>query len=190
MRKKPDPFKVLIACLLSLQTQDKNTEKASKALFAVASTPKQIVNLPIKKLEKLIYSSGHYKKKSRTLKHVSNEIIKRFNGKVPDTEEELLSIKGIGRKTANIVLAFAYGKDVIPVDIHVHVISNRLDWVNTKNADQTEYELVKVMPKKYWKELNALLVLFGKEICITISPWCSRCPISKYCPKIGVLRSR
>ena len=190
MRKKPNAFKILIACLLSLRTQDKNTEIASKRLFAVADTPEEIAKLPVKKLEKLIYSSGHYKKKSRVLKHVSSEILNRFNGKVPSNKEELLSIKGIGPKTANIVLAFAYGKDEIPVDVHVHVISNRLGWVKAKTAEKTEQELVKIIPKRYWKELNAIFVLFGKEICITISPKCSICPINKYCPKIGIKRSR
>jgi len=190
MRKKPDPFKVLIACLLSLRTQDKNTEKASNALFAVADTPEKIIKLPMKKLEKLIFSSGHYKKKSRVLKHVSKVILEEFHGKVPDTREELISIKGIGPKTANIVLAFAYGKEVIPVDVHVHVIANRLGWVKTKTPEKTEKDLEKIVPKRYWKELNSLFVLFGKEICDTRSPKCSQCPVRKYCPKIGVIRSR
>jgi endonuclease-3 len=190
MREKPNPFKILIACLLSLRTQDKNTEKASRALFAVADTPKEIIKLPIKKLEKIIFSSGHYKKKARTLQHVSRELINRFNGKVPSTKEELLSIKGIGPKTANIVLAFAYGQEVIPVDVHVHVIANRLGWVKTKTPEKTEKELERVLPRKYWKEVNALFVLFGKEICDTRSPKCSICPVRHLCPRIGVLRSR
>ena len=190
MRKKPNAFKILISCLLSLRTQDKNTEIASKRLFKVADTPKKIIKLPIKRLEKLIYSSGHYKKKARTLKHVSNEIIKRFNGKVPNKKEELLSIKGIGPKTANIVLNFAFGQLVIPVDVHVHVIANRLGWANAKKPEDTEKQLEKIIPKKYWKELNGIFVLFGKEICITISPWCSRCPVRELCPRVGVTRSR
>lgn len=190
MRKKPDAFKILISCLLSLRTQDKNTEKASSELFAVADTPKGIVKLPIKKLEKLIFSSGHYKKKARTLQHVSRELINRFDSKVPNTREKLISIKGIGPKTANIVLAFAYGKNVIPVDTHVHRIPNRLGWVKTKTPEQTEKELEKVLPKKYWKEFNAIFVQFGQTICQPISPWCSKCPINKYCPKINVKRSR
>ena len=190
MRENSDPFKVLIACLLSLRTRDKNTEKVSKALFAVADTPEKILKLSDKKLEKLIFSSGHYKKKARTLKHVSKIILEEHEGKVPDTKEELLAIKGIGPKTANIVLAFAYGKEVIPVDVHVHVIANRLGWVKTKTPEQTEKELEKVLLKKYWKELNALFVLFGKEICDTRSPKCSICPIRHLCPRIGVLRSR
>ena len=188
MRKKPDAFKILISCLLSLRTQDKNTEKVSKKLFKVADTPEKILKLPIKRLEKLIFSSGHYKKKSQVLKHVSSEILKK--GKVPKTKEELMSIKGIGPKTANIVLSFAFGKDVIPVDVHVHVIANRLGWVNAKRPEDTEKQLEKVIPKKYWKELNGILVLFGKEVCITISPWCSRCPVRKYCRRVGVERSR
>ncbi|MCX8194296.1 MAG: endonuclease III, partial [Candidatus Pacearchaeota archaeon] len=148
---KENPFKILISCLLSLRTQDKNTEKASKALFAVAKTPEAIANIPIKKLEKLIYSSGHYKKKARTLKHVSKEILTRFNGKVPNKKEELLSIKGIGPKTANIVLSFAFCQDVLPIDTHCHRIPNRLGWVKTKTPEQTEKALEKILPKRYWR---------------------------------------
>jgi len=190
MRKKPDPFKVLIACLLSLRTQDKNTEKASNTLFAVADTPEKISKLPITKLEKLIFSSGHYKKKSRVLQHISKDLIKRFNSKVPRTKEDLLSIKGVGPKTANIVLAFAYGEDVLPIDIHCHRIPNRIGWVKTKTPEQTEKELEKILPKKYWNEFNGIFVLFGKEVCRPISPWCSKCPINKHCKKVRVNRSR
>ncbi len=191
MRKSnKDAFKILISCLLSLRTQDKNTEKASKKLFVVADTPKKILELSNKKLEKLIYSSGHYKKKAQTLKHVSKEIITKFNGRVPDTKEELLSIKGIGPKTANIVLSFAFNKLVLPIDTHCHRIPNRLGWVKTKTPEQTEKELEKILPKKYWKEFNGVFVLFGKTICQPVSPWCSKCPINQYCPKIGVKRSR
>ena len=190
MRKKPNAFKILISCLLSLRTQDKNTEIASKKLFRVADTPRKITKLKIKRLEKLIYSSGHYKKKARTLKHVSDEIIKRFNGKVPNTKEELMSIKGIGPKTANIVLNFAFDKEVLPIDTHCHRIPNRLGWVKTKTPEKTEKDLEKTLPKKYWKEFNGIFVLFGKTICQPISPFCSKCPINKYCPRIGVNRSR
>ncbi len=190
MRKKPDAFKILISCLLSLRTQDKNTGKASNNLFAVASTPKEILSLPIKKLEKLIFSSGHYKKKAQVLQSVSNELIQRFNSKVPDKREELLSIKGIGPKTANIVLAFAYGKEALPIDTHCHRIPNRLGWVKTKTPEQTEKELEKALPKKHWREFNAIFVQFGQTICQPVSPWCSKCPIKKYCPRIGVNKSR
>ena len=216
MRKKRDAFKILISCLLSLRTQDKNTEIASRKLFAVAQTPKQILELPTKKLEKLIYSSGHYKKKAETLKHVSKVLLEKFNGKVPKTREQLMSIKGIGPKTANIVLAFAFGKKVLPIDTHCHRIPNRLGWVKTatfvggrgkkspfsisrkereKNKglsrpERTEEELNKILPKKYWAEFNSIFVQFGKTICQPISPKCSICPISKYCPRMGVKKWR
>ncbi|MBL7100849.1 MAG: endonuclease III [Nanoarchaeota archaeon] len=190
MRKKSNAFKILISCLLSLRTQDKNTEKVSKNLFSVADTPKKIVKIQTKRLEKLIFSSGHYRKKAKTIQHVSKELIIRFNSEVPGTKEELLSIKGVGPKTANIVLAFAFNKLVIPVDVHVHVIANRLGWVKTNIAEKTEKELENILPKRYWNEINGLFVLFGKEICITISPKCSICPIRKLCPRIGVIRSR
>ena len=191
MRKeKINPFKILISCLLSLRTQDKNTKIAASRLFIVADTPDKILKLNLKKLEKLIYSSGHYKKKARVLKSVSKEILNRFNGKVPDTKEELLSIKGIGPKTANIVLGFAFNKEVLPIDTHCHRIPNRLGWLKTKKPEQTEKELEKILPKKYWREFNGIFVLFGKTICQPVSPFCTKCPINKYCPKIGVIRSR
>lgn len=189
--KSKDPFKILITCLLSLRTQDKNTEIASNRLFEVVKTPQEILKLPIKKLENLIYSSGHYRKKARVLKSVSKEIITRFNNKVPDNKEELLSIKGVGPKTASIVLCFAFGnKNCIPTDVHVHVISNRLGWVKTKKPEDTEKELMKVVPNKYWYELNTLFVLHGQKICTTLSPKCSICLVNKYCPRIGVAKSR
>jgi len=184
------PFKILISCLLSLRTKDANTEKVSEKLFAVADTPEKIAKLPTKKLEKLIFSSGHYKKKAQVLKHVSKVLIEKHKGKVPSTKEELLAIKGVGPKTANIVLAFAFGKSVLPIDTHCHRIPNRLGWVKTKTPEQTEKELEKILLKKYWREFNAIFVQFGKEICQPVSPWCGKCPINKYCPRIGVVRSR
>jgi len=190
MRKKPDAFKILISCLLSLRTQDKNTEKASNSLFAVANTPKEILKIPTKKLEKLIFSSGHYKKKARVLKEVSMVILKKYKGQVPNKREELLSIKGIGPKTANIVLSFAYKQQVLPIDTHCHKIPNRIGWIKTKTPEQTEKELEKILPKKYWMEFNSIFVLFGKTICKPISPLCSQCPIEKYCEKKGVGRRR
>ena len=190
MRKKPNAFKILISCLLSLRTQDKNTEKASNRLFAVADTPQEISRINTKKLESLIFSSGHYKKKARVLKEVSKVILEKYNGKVPDKKEELLSIKGIGPKTANIVLNFAFNQDVLPVDTHCHRIPNRLDWLKTKTPEKTEIELMKILPKKYWKEFNGIFVLFGRTICQPVSPWCSKCPVEKYCKRIGVKRSR
>jgi len=190
MRKKPDPYKVLIACLLSLRARDENTEKVSKQLFEIADTPQKMIKLSIPKLEKIVFSSGHYKKKARAIKHVSQIIIKRFKGKVPHKKEELLGIKGIGPKTANIVLAFAYGQEVLPIDTHCHRIPNRLGWMRTKTPEETEKELEKILPRRYWSEFNALFVLFGQTICQPVSPWCSKCPVRQYCNKKGVIRSR
>lgn len=190
MREKPEPFKILISCLLSLRARDENTEKVSRQLFAVADTPEEISKMPTRKLEKLIYSSGHYKKKARTLKHVSKILLQDYNRKVPSTKEELMSIKGIGPKTANIVLAFAYNQQVLPIDTHCHRIPNRLGWVKTTTPEKTEKELEKILPKKYWNEFNGIFVLFGRTICQPISPWCSKCPVEKYCQKIGVKKSR
>lgn len=190
MRKNPEAFKILISCLLSLRARDENTEKVSKQLFAVADTPEQIASIPTQKLEKLIFSSGHYRKKAQVLKHVSNELITRFNSIVPSTRDELMSIKGIGPKTSNIVLAFAFGQPVIPVDTHVHRIPNRLGWVKTKTPEKTEDELMKIVPKEYWINFNAIFVAFGREICQPVSPKCSICPVRKYCKRVGVKRSR
>ena len=142
------------------------------------------------RLKKIIFSTGHYNKKAATLKHVSKELVSKYNSKVPSTKEELLSIKGIGPKTANIVLNFAFDQLYLPIDTHCHRIPNRLGWVKTKTAEKTEKELEKILNKKYWKEFNGIFVLFGKTICQPISPWCSKCPINKFCPKIGVIKSR
>ncbi len=190
MRENPDAFKILVACLLSLRARDENTEKVSKALFKVASTSQDILSIPIKKLEKIIFSSGHYHKKAQALKSVSKEILERFQGEVPKTREELLSIKYIGPKTANIVLNFAFGECVIPVDTHCHRVPNRLGLIKTKTPEQSDIKLNKLVPDKYKCEFNALFVLFGREICTPISPWCSICPLSSLCPRIGVPRTR
>ena len=184
------PYQTLISCLLSLRSKDETTERVSKELFKTAKTPNAMLKLTDKQLEKLIFSSGHYKKKAKTIKHVSKEILTRFNGKVPSTEEELLSIKGIGRKTANIVLCLSFNKCVIPIDTHCHRIPNRIGWIKTKNPDETEQELMKIIPKKYWKDFNAIFVLFGRTICLPISPLCSQCPIKEYCKKINIINSR
>lgn len=179
--EKKDAFKTLVSCLLSLRTQDRNTAKASASLFKVADNPKKILNLPIKKLERLIYSSGYYHNKAKTIKHVSKVILEKYNGKVPSDFDELISIKGIGRKTANIVLCFAYNKNVLPIDIHCHRTPNRLGWVKTKTPEQTEFALMKIVPEKHWREFNSLFILFGQNICKPIKPLCFKCPVEKYC---------
>lgn len=190
--KKSDKnaFKILISCLLSLRAKDETTERISRELFKIADTPEKIAKLSTKKLEKIIYSSGHYHKKARTLKQVSKELIKRFSSEAPDNKEDLMSIKGIGPKTANIVLCFAFNQYALPIDTHCHKIPNRLGWVKTKTPEKTEKELEKILPKKYWMEFNGIFVLFGKTICVPVSPKCSICPINQYCPKIGVKKFR
>jgi endonuclease-3 len=149
-----------------------------------------MLQLEEEKLKEIIFSSGHYNKKAEAIRYVSKEILEKFSGRVPETKEELLSIKHIGPKTANIVLCFSFGKKVIPVDTHVHRIPNRLGWLKTKTPEQTEIELMNLLPEEYWTEINGIFVLFGKTICLPVSPKCSECPINKFCKKVGVERSR
>ena len=188
--KNPNAFRILISCLLSLRAKDETTERISEELFKIADTPKEILDLSTQKLEKIIFSTGHYHKKANALKSVSKELIERFNSEVPNTKEELLSIKHIGPKTANIVLNFAFNQPVLPIDTHCHRIPNRLGLVKTKTPEQTEKELEKILPKEYWYEFNGIFVLFGKTICVPVSPKCSECPVNQYCRKIGVEKSR
>ncbi len=190
MRGKATAFEILISCLLSLRARDEITDIISKKLFEIANTPEAIRKLPIKKLKNIIFKSGHFNKKANTLKSVSEELIKRFNSKVPNKYEELISIKGVGPKTANIVLAFAFGKLVLPIDIHCHRIPNRMGWIKTNTPEKTEIELMKILPKKFWKEFNSAFVQFGRETCLPVSPKCSICPIKKYCKRVGISRSR
>ncbi|MCF7910073.1 endonuclease III [Candidatus Pacearchaeota archaeon] len=189
-QKNREPFKILISCLISLRVKDEVTEKVSEELFKIAQTPEELIKISDKKLEKILFSSGHYKKKTKTLKSVSKELIEKFNSLVPQTKQELLSIKGIGPKTANIVLSFAFDQQVIPIDTHCHRIPNRLGWFKTKTPEQTETELMKILPTKYWAEFNGIFVLFGKSVCVPVSPFCSHCPVRKYCKRINVTKSR
>jgi len=190
MRGNSSPFEILISCLLSLKTRDEITDVVSRDLFKIANTPRKILKLPMAKLKKIIFKTGHFNKKAETLKSVSRELIKKFNGKIPRSYDELISIKGVGPKTANIVLAFAFGKLVLPIDIHCHRIPNRLGWIKTKTPEETEIELMKILPKKYWKDFNSAFVQFGRETCLPVSPKCSECPVNKYCKKVGIKRSR
>lgn len=185
-----DPFLVLIGTLLSLRTKDDVTEKALSALTAKARTPQQLMRIPEKQLQKLIYPVGFYRTKSRVLLGVSRTLLEKYNGIVPDSMDELLSIKGVGRKTANLVLNEAFGKPGICVDTHVHRISNRMGIVCTRNPHETERALEKVLPVQYWIIYNTLLVTFGQKICKPVSPLCSTCPLSHMCRKEGVTRNR
>jgi len=188
--RKKSPFKVLISTLLSLRTKDETTLQACGRLFEVADSPEKIVAVPIPKLEKLIFPVGFYKNKAKTLKHVCRVLIKEHAGKVPDDLDTLLAIKGIGRKTANLVVTLAYGKPGICVDTHVHRISNRWGYIETKTPDESEAALREKLPGKYWIEYNDLLVTYGQNLCLPISPHCSKCRLEEFCPKIGVKKSR
>lgn len=182
MSYENNPFTVLISCILSLRTRDETTEKASAKLFSIAKTPKEMVKLSIKQIEKSIYPVGFYKTKAKRIKDICDVLIKNYNSNVPNKMEELLKLKGVGRKTANIVLVYGHGKKYhIPVDTHVHRIPNRLGWVHTKTPEQTEIELMKIVPKKYWRDLNDNFVQFGQNICRPIGPKCDICPVNKYC---------
>jgi len=190
--KNYDAYQTLISCLISLRVKDEVSEKISKKLFDVAKEPHEMLKIPLKELEKIIYQSGFYKNKAKAIRKSTEMIIENHNGVVPDTKEKLLELYGVGPKTANIVLCFAYDKNVIPVDVNVHRICNRLGWVKTgKNKfEETEKELEKILPSKYWKEINGLFILHGKRICVPISPWCSKCPVNGLCKKIGVEKIR
>ncbi|MEO6164846.1 MAG: endonuclease III [Candidatus Binatia bacterium] len=180
------PFRVLISCILSLRTQDATTAKASQRLFAVADSPPAMVELTAKKIEKLIYPVGFYKTKARQIRGMCQTIIDRHDGKVPDEIDELLKFKGVGRKTANLVVTLGYHKPGICVDTHVHRISNRWGYIKTATPEKTEVALRAKLPKQYWIEYNNLLVNFGQHLCRPISPMCSNCPVKKYCPQLGV----
>lgn len=185
-----DPFLVLISTILSLRTKDKVTAEASERLFAEARTPSAVLALPLAKLERLIYPVCFYRVKSRSIQETCRKLLDEHGGKVPDTMEGLLALKGVGRKTANLTLTLGHGKPGICVDIHVHRISNRLGYVRTKSPDETETELRKRLPKQYWMIYNDLLVPYGQNLCAPVSPWCSRCRLARYCERRGVARSR
>jgi endonuclease-3 len=185
-KKDKDPFKVLVSTVLSSRTKDEITEEASERLFSVVKKPEDILKLSLSRLENLIYPVGFYKVKAKRLKELSDYLIKKYDGKVPDDLEELLKLPGVGRKTANLVITLAFNKYGICVDTHVHRIVNRWGYVWTKTPVETEVALRKKLPKKYWKKINNLLVVFGKSVCKPVRPMCSSCAISNYCPKIGV----
>ncbi len=166
------------------------TKKASIKLFEHASTPNEMINLTEDDIQTLIYPVGFYKTKAKRIIEMSHKILKDYNGIVPDTIDELLKLKGVGRKTANIVITLGYAKLGICVDTHVHRISNRWGYVKTKNPTQTEFALREKLPKEYWIEYNDILVTYGQNVCVPISPKCSICPIEKYCPKIDVIKHR
>ncbi|MBI4170498.1 MAG: endonuclease III [Candidatus Aenigmarchaeota archaeon] len=174
-------FQVLVSCLISLRTKDAVTAQASKRLYAAARTPEEIAALPEKTIAKLIYPCGFYRTKAKRIKEIARIIHEQYDDRVPDTMEELLKLKGVGRKTANIVLVYGYGKEGLPIDVHCHRVPNRLGWIQTKTPEKTEEELRKLLPKKQWHDFNDLFVSFGQNICKPVKPHCWECPVTQHC---------
>ncbi len=188
--RKRDPFHILVSTMISLRTKDEVTSAASERLLSRAPTAHELARLERKRIAELIYPAGFYNTKAQNLKAVAEQLVSRYEGRVPQGMEQLLELPGVGRKTANLVRNLGYGLDGICVDTHVHRISNRLGWVRTKTPEQTEGALEKVLPRRYWIPINELLVRFGQTVCTPVSPFCSRCPVGRYCPRVGVERSR
>ena len=184
------PFMVLISCILSLRTKDNTTMQASERLFNLARKPEGMKALSIQTIEKTIYPVGFYRNKAKAIKNICKDLVEKYNSKVPDTIDELLKFKGVGRKTANLVVTIGYGKPGICVVTHVHRITNRWGYVKTKTPEETEFALRKKLPEKYWIIINDLLVTFGQNICKPISPLCSECKLYQYCERVGVVKSR
>jgi endonuclease-3 len=184
-----DPFQVCIATLLSAQTKDAVTHRASTALFNVARTPEAMAQLTVKQIEKLIYPVSFYRTKAVHVKQACEQILSRFGGRVPSTMDELLTLPGVGRKTANLVLILAHrSQENICVDTHVHRISNRLGWVATRTPDETERRLYDVAGRKWWPIINLYLVTWGQNVCRPVYPLCGSCIIASLCPRIGVTK--
>lgn len=189
-RKQRDPFRVLISCILSLRTKDAVTREASERLLNRADTPAAIARLDETIIERLIYPAGFYRVKAADIREISRRIIAEYDGKTPDTIAELLKLKGVGRKTANLVVTMGFGKPGICVDTHVHRITNRWGLVSTATPDRTEAALRAVLPRRYWLEINDLLVVYGQNVCTPASPYCGSCRIEPFCGRVGVKRSR
>ncbi|MFX1479931.1 MAG: endonuclease III domain-containing protein [Promethearchaeota archaeon] len=182
-RKKQEPFKILISTILSARTRDSNTKLATELLFAKFNSPKLIANAEIETLEELIKVSGFYKVKAARIKEVSKVLLEKYQGEVPADLEKLLNLPGVGAKTANCVLVYAFKIPAIPVDTHVHRISNRLGWVKTKKPEETEKALKNIIPKDLWLKINRIFVRFGQQICLPNHPKCDECPLKTSCPK-------
>ena len=188
--RRADPFAVLVSCLISLRTKDEVTDVVAPRLLALAPSPARLGELPEARIAELIYPAGFYRTKAATLRALGRTLRDEHQGRVPDSLAGLLALRGVGRKTANLVLGLGFGQAAICVDTHVHRISNRLGWVVTRTPAQTEQALMVVLPKRYWIPINELLVRFGQTVCTPLSPWCSRCPVSRWCDRVGVERSR
>ena len=184
------PFRLLVACVISLRTKDEVTAEASRRLFDIAPTPEALAELEEERIARAIYPAGFYNTKAAQLKEIARIIRDDFDGEVPASEADLLAMKGVGRKTANLVLGLGFGIPAICVDTHVHRISNRLGMVSTKTPEQTERALMEVLPRDFWVPINDLLVTFGQNRCHPTSPRCKGCPLEDLCPRVGVTRSR
>jgi endonuclease-3 len=185
-KKRRDPFRVLIGTLLSSRTKDEVTGKATERLFKLADNPRKMSKLSKEKIERTIYPVGFYREKARRILQVSKILVERFGGEVPNRMEDLLSLPGVGRKTANLVLSEAFGIPAICVDTHVHRIVNRLGFVRTKSPLETEMELMRKVPRSWWIPINKMFVAFGQSICKPVGPKCGECPVEKHCDKVGV----
>lgn len=185
-----DPFLILISTLLSLRTKDRTTREAGDRLFAIARTPATMLKLPLKKLERVIYPVGFYRTKAKAIHQICRKLIDEYGGVVPDSIDELVTLPGVGRKTANLVVTIGYGKPGICVDIHVHRISNRWGYIKTKTPEESEQALRRTLPKQYWIIYNDLLVPYGQNLCLPVSPLCSTCKLTELCDRAGVTRSR
>jgi len=185
-----DPFRILMSCLLSLRTKDKTTREASARLFALAHQPATMLTLPLRKIERTIYPVGFYRTKAKSIHAICRRILDVYGGTVPDSIEELVTMSGVGRKTANLVVTVGYGKPGICVNIHVHRISNRWGYVRTKTPEETEQALRRKLPAPHWITFNDLLVPYGQNLCQPVSPFCSKCKLIEYCDRVGVKKSR
>jgi endonuclease-3 len=188
--EKHDPFLTLIGCILSLRTKDETTAVAAPRLFERARTPQAMLKLTAAEIERLIFPVGFYRTKARVIHGICRDLLERFDGRVPDDLDTLVTLKGVGRKTANLVITESFRKPGICVDTHVHRIANRWGLARTKTPDHTEQALRAVLPRRHWLEINPLLVALGQTICHPTSPRCSQCPVAQICPRIGVTRSR
>lgn len=181
MEEFHDPFKVLICCILSLRTNDRTTYPCSLRMLELGKEPKDFLSVDVDTLAQAIYPVGFYKNKAQQILDISKELVEKYDSNVPKSIDELVKFKGVGRKTANLVMAKGFGIPAICVDIHVHRISNRLGWVKTKTPDETEMELRKLIPEKYWLDINTILVTFGQNLCKPQRPMCDKCPVKQYC---------
>lgn len=185
-----DPFRILISCLLSLRTKDKTTNEASVRLYALAHRPATMLALPLRKIERAIYPVGFYRTKAKSIHAICRRLLDVYGGTVPESIDELVTLSGVGRKTANLVVTVAYGKPGICVDIHVHRISNRWGYVKTKTPEETEQALRRKLLAQHWITFNDLLVPYGQHLCQPVSPFCSQCKLTEYCDRVGVKKSR